>query len=339
MSKLLEKLKKESARVKADSESRGSGGEYTKTDWFKPKVGDNMIRILPHPKKPDEELFFKRVFIHYISIKKKDGSMASSVPVRCLTDLDETCPLCAAYEKVLRKAGDDRDAKAKARNLKPTERYLYNIFDYEQKKIQPFAAPMTVHQGIMEYAEDFGEDMVSISKGRDWKIVKKEDKSKPKNLGISYSARPSMKESSFPEKLKPLLEGMVDLSTLYSDNAKKQMLAYLGVEETEDEEESGDVMEKAEEAERSATKAKKAAKKPEPEEDEEEEDRFAEEKPSKKVVSKTPMPEEDEEEEDDSDEEEEEKPAKKTKAKAKKSADVDVEDDDLDSELRELGVL
>jgi hypothetical protein len=322
MSKLMEKLKKESGRLKEAAASRQDFGP--KIDWFKPQAGENLIRFLPNMK-DEGDLPFRLVRIHYINVKKNDGGFAN-IPARCLQELGETCPICKAYEKTI------KTDKEKAKNFRITERYLYNVLDYKTRKVQPFAAGITVHQVVMDYIDDFGENLFSVDAGRDWKLVQKVDPRKPKGLGTSYSARPGVKDSAVPEKLKPLLEGAVDLSTLYATNEKAKMLAFLG--ETPDEEEEDDVPTSFDEEEEepvkktatSADKAKAAAEaakakakkttKPKDEEEEEDDD--------------LPKFEDDEDEEEDEDDD---KPAKKSKGK------VDVDDDELDQELRDLGVM
>ena len=219
MSKLMEKLKKESGRLKEAAASRTVFGE--KIDWFKPQTGENLIRFLPSTKGKDE-LPFLRVQLHWITVKKNDGGFVN-IAVRCLTELSDTCPVCKAHAVAV-KSGD----KEKMKSFRVAESYLYNVLDYKTRKVQPYGAGITVHQIVFDYADDFGENMFSIDAGRDWKLVKKVDPRKPAGLGTSYTARPGVKDSAIPEKMKPLLEGMMDLSKLYSTNEKANMLAFLG---------------------------------------------------------------------------------------------------------------
>lgn len=310
MSKLMDKLRKEKERLTKSAEGRGN---FEKTDWFRPEKGDNLVRFLPNLEDPDGELPFKHVRTHYIGIEKKDGGTVN-IPVRCLRDFEEDCPVCDEYEKMVRK---DKD---KAKPFRAREAYVYNIIDYKNKSVHPYSAGVTVHEQIMGFADDFSGNIFSTEEGRDWKLVKKVDPRKPAMLGVSYALRPGMKDTALPKKLEALLEGAEDIDKLYEDNERKKMLEWLGydVEDESDEpEEDGiDIEAEFEEEEAPKKKAKKAAakakKKAAPPEFDEDED----------------MPEFDEE------------PAQTKKSKKKsKAAEVDTEDDELDEELKALGVM
>lgn len=306
--KFLEKLKKENERLKKEAENRGN---FEKIDWFKPEMGDNMVRILPR----GDDLPYVEVYVHYIPIQKRDGGTVN-IPIRCLTDVEKDCPLCNAYEKMVKKD------KEKAKNLLRRRVFLYNVINYspKERKVQPYAAGIQVHEQIMGYAADVAEEDVNVfseKSGRDWKIVKSKNPAKKGNFAIEYKVRPSIKATAIPEKVAMLVEGAVDLTTLYpsEEGDLKKMKEYLGggdeEEEAEDfaadfaEEEDAEedlpktkappaAVAKAKAAAERAKAAKPAAKKPEPEE------------------------EEDFEEEED--------------------LGVDSEDEDLEAELRDLGV-
>ena len=95
MSKLLKKLKAEASKLKQKEEERGTFNE--KVPYFTTEKGDNIIRILPNWKDKDE-LFFKPVNIHFgVPITTRDGNVIK-IPVRCLRDFDEDCPLCDEYK-------------------------------------------------------------------------------------------------------------------------------------------------------------------------------------------------------------------------------------------------
>lgn len=297
---LMEKLKKEAVRLKASEKERKT---FDKIDWYTPDEGDNNIRLLPHKDKPDDENPFRRVVVHYMQIKKKDGGYAN-LPFRCLTELDDTCPLCKKFAQ-LQKAGD----KEGAQKFRPAERYLWNVINYKERKVQPYSAPLTVHNEIIGWIDEV--DILN----RDWRLTKK----KGKGIQVEYSVRPSLKDSSITEKMKPLLETMVDLDGLYNENEKKRMLEFIGeeVEEVEDEDLEDDKAERLAAAKAKAAKAKVKAK-PEPEEDEEPE--FAEPKSKAKPAPKKMAVEEDEEEDE--------------------KAEIEVDDDEeLTKELQDLGVM
>lgn len=341
-SSLIDKIKAEQERIKTKKESYGS---YEKIEFFKPAEGDNTIRILPATG-PDE-LPFRTIKLHYISVKKKDGSLAHGIPVRCLHDLGkDECPLCDAAKELY--SGDEKD-KEKAKQMSAKEVNIYNVIDYKTRKVMPYSCGITVHEEIINYLGEHGEELFDLDNGRNWKIVKKVDPRKPKNLGIKYSVRVDIKDSAVPTKLRPLLENVVDLDSLYKDADMKAINAYLeylgfdGVE-TEDEEE-------APKKKAASAPAKKASKPVVEEDEDEEEDDFdfedeEEEKPKKaaKKASKPVVEEDEDEDEDfdleDEDEEEEEKPKKAAKpsaaaSKAKKATKYVEEDEDEDEDLDE----
>ncbi len=224
MSKLLAKLKAEAQRTKSAAETReAQGGEFTKVNWFQPKKGDTSIRILPHWKKPKDELFFLQVRTHFgVTVKGKDGN-EYQIPVRCLRDFEENCPLCDEYDSL------DKEERKTKRDLRATERYLYNIFDYDAKEFKVYAAPTTVHEAVFGWVDDLG-DVTDFAKGRDWKLTKKVDKSKGRMFGTSYDIKPKLTETAVPKKvLAELKEKITDLTTVYSENHREAMEVMLGL--------------------------------------------------------------------------------------------------------------
>lgn len=311
--KFLEKLKKENERLKKDAEARGSGG-FEKIDWYKPEMGDNMIRILHNEK---DEFPYIEAHVHYIPVEKKTGGTVN-IPIRCRQDIGEDCPLCDAYEKMVKK---DKD---KARDLLRRKTFLFNVINYKERKVQPWAAGVTIATDIMGYAADIADEDINVfseDSGRDWKLNKFKDPRKTGNFAIGYKIRPSSKDSPIPEKVAHLVEGAVDLTTLYpaSDDDKKKMLNFLGSPEEEvdmaefEEEEEELPKVKAPPAAVAKAKAAAAAAKTK-----------TAAKPAAKPAAKAKPPVE--EEDDTSFEEDEDL-----------GVDTD-EDEDLEAELRELGV-
>jgi hypothetical protein len=305
-SKLMTKMNNEKVRLEKKAEDSG----FEKVEWFKPKTGENMIRLIPNLNDIENSVMIVKV--HYLPMVTKDGKEVN-VPVRCLQDYahPQKCPACEKNEE-LYKAGDKEEAK----KYRAKEQYLYTVLDYTGKKIAPYAMPMSAHSTIIGYMDDLGESVFDIENGRDWKLVKKIDPSKGKIYGTEYTIRPSMKESSVPEKFKALIDDQTSLSDLYpeSDLAKnkKRMLELMGS--------SSSVEEDEEEYEEEVVRpAKKAAPSPV-------------KKSAPTPVKKKPVVEEDE---DDYGFEEEEEEAPKSKPKAKSKAKVDI-DEDLEDELNSL---
>jgi hypothetical protein len=313
MSKLAQKIAKEKARLEKKASERVS---FEKIDWYKPNNGENLIRLLPNV--ADEDEFpFKQVKIHYIA-KELDDGRSVDIPVRCLTDFEKDCPVCNAHQKAMKAKNKELSSK-----LRPQERYLYNVLDYNSKKVQPWAAGVTVHQLIMEHAGDL-DNPFDPAGGRDWKLVKKTDSRKPRPLNVSYSIRPTPKDSSIPSKFATMIEeGAIDLETLYATEELAAMKAFLenldldGGDDDEDEDE------------RPAKKKSKSKARDDEDEEEEEDDEEEE-------ADDDDSDDEDEEDDDEEDEEEEDAAAlKKAKAKAaaaKAKAKSKVEDDEDEEE-------
>ena len=312
---LKDRLKEEAERIKKQEEERGA--KFEKIETFKPVVGNNLIRILPNQKDPDMD-FFKRVALHFIPYKKKDGS-AVEIPARCLNDLGEDCPFCAENERLFREG--DKDGAKKFRAL---ERFVYLIVDYSKKEIVPYVAGSNVHAEIIKWCEDINP------LEHDWTLTKKYDAAKGKQFGTSYSIRPSIKPTDLPTKITAMLEDeenpVVDIDKLYASNELEKMNEYLGLDE-----ERPAPKKKVEEKK---TETKKFAGKSKPKMDDdddprfsgksdEEEDEFPEDRHAKKKLAekKAKTIDEDEEEEENED-----------------LGDFESEDDDLNEELRRMGV-
>ena len=322
---VMDKLRKEAKRLK---EVEGEKKTFEKIDWYTPDKGDNNIRLLPHKDKPETSVPFRRVVVHYLPVKKNAGGFAN-IPVRCLTELDDTCPLCKKFTQ-LQKAGD----KDGAMRMRPSERYLWNVINYKDVKVQPYSAPLTVHNELMGWVadEDSNPDGIDIL-SRDWRLTKKPGK----GIQVDYSVRPSMKDSVIAPKMKTLLEAMVDLDSLYNDNEKTKMLAFIGEEPEADDDKEVEADEDDDKAERLAAAKAKAAKakvkaKPEPEDEDapeddgDDDDGFA---PAKAKKDSTPPAKG--------------KPMSKAKPKdeeeeIEEEAEVNTDDEDLEKELRDLGV-
>jgi hypothetical protein len=271
-----------------------------------------------------------------------------------LRDFEEDCPICTAFAKMVKST--DVKTKEEANWLRPSTKFLVNIVNYQDRKVQPFAMALSVFNSITGWMEEFGTPIYDIEAGRDFKLIKKVKAGK-----TEYEVRPSMKDTAIPEKLMGLIEGCSDLETLYSENNREKMEAYvesIGYEADadDDEDEEEDRAAAARAKAKSAVVKKKAAPVVEEDEDEDEDE---EEVPKSKLKSKSKDEDEDDEDEEadaddeiEDDEDEEEVPVKKkpspksapvkAKAKAKPAADedfgVDLDDDDLDKEFENLDV-
>jgi len=340
---LMKKLKEMAKKVKEKAENRES--DFEKIDWFKPELGENSIRFLPHWKKPDDSLPWVELRIHFIP-KVSNSGKQYVIPARCLSDFEEDCPLCVAYEKLMN-SGDKEGAK----RLRPQTRFIYNLLNYKDRKVQPYMCGQQIHVLLASWIGDVDGNLFDIDSGYDFKLVKSQKAGVPKMVGTSYGLRPLLKPSSIPEKLRVLLESMPDLSKMYDTKEIKVMNEFLGTKSSEEEEEEEDERPSRSSVERAKLASSKARARMPDEDDEEEQ-----EAPRKKVAKKAPVEEDEDEqeaprkkvakkapvEEDEDEQENMFKPKKKPFAAKSKPVeddeDEEVDDDDLEQELRKLGV-
>ena len=371
-SSLMDRLRKKAEEAEKRKEERQSFGDEA---WFKPEEGDNRLRILPHWKKPDDEFFFVERVIHYVPVKKDDGTTYNA-PVRCLRDLKnkegkpapKSCPYCNAFDEI--RASDPKSKLL--RDLRVTRRALYNIINYGLKgkpvepKLEMWACPETVHEDILQWIGDLDE-FWQLDEGRNWRVRKSIDKKRGPLLGTSYKVYPDMKDSSLSAKLRPMVEELPNLDGIWpeepvdrlnaglellgleeysmwaeladDDKPKKKKISKKVVVEDEVEDEEYDEEDDEEEVEKPKKKSlKKKSKKVVDDEDDDEDDEEEVEKPKKKSLKKKSKKVVDDDEDDD---EEKEKPKKSFKKKSKKADlddDLGLEDDELEDELRDLGI-
>lgn len=344
--KLAAKAKKLEKRK--EEREASSGGFAT---MFKPRVGDQFIRVLPHWEKPNSELgedefFFVEKAIHYIP-KVLDSGTTINIPVPCQKEQlgEESCLMCDAVAYLKRKASKAKDLKkekaakalsTKAGKIRKQTKSLYNILDYGKKgeieaNVAVWACPETVHEDIMEWAGDLG-DFSDLDEGRDWRLKKKVDK-KRGPIGTSYKVIPNMKDTKVPVKLRELLEGddgMRNLNNVWTEDPTEDMekaLTILGIElDTAAPEEDADDTE----VEAKATK-KKVSKK----------------KTTKRAGAKKAKPKEEVEEEPEEDAEYDpsagfasdgEEETGEEEGDLGDDLGIDASDDELEAELKDLGV-
>ena len=357
--KLFQKVLGAAKKIREDNESKGQA--FEKVDWFIPQDGKVRIRLLPNPKDPDN-FFWKEVHTHFMPIKKKNGQMAQ-IPVRCLSDFDEPCPMCAAYAK-LSKSKDAEKADASTR-MRPVTRYLVNIIVYDEEKgsakVQPYAMQSSVFTGVTEIMDELQVVAYDLEEGRDLKLIRKN-----KNGRTEYQVLPVAASSAVPTKLRPLLKAAVDLDSLYTQNEGERMREYLeivGIEVEEDEDEEpikkkgkavddDDVVDSDDDED---VDDDDDAEEEDDDADEEEDDEDAEEEASDEEEDEDDDSDDDDDDDDeDEDEEEEESPrerAAKAKAKLKSKAEPvvkkkskksddygDEPDEDLEKEFEEMGI-
>lgn len=232
MKKMLEK------KEKFDEEKK-ERSQFVKVDWFKPEEGEQKIRLLPHIKdlkaKEHKNDAIREVYLHYV------GNGKGGFNVRCEEDLKSgsKCPFCEKSKKLYDAAGDDKDKKEKARQFRRSRKFLVNVLNYEEKKIQPWTFGQQIFDDLVEFlGGDYGNPL-DLNDGRDWRLKKILDPKKGK-LGVQYKITPIASESKIPDKAKTLLDEMTDVGTLYSESGLKAMKKFLGGDDEDEEEEEFD---------------------------------------------------------------------------------------------------
>jgi len=221
---LADKLRAEKEKLEKESESRG-GGEFTKVNWFTPEKGNNFVRFVKNPvddESGDPILWVERTMHFGIPIKKKDGGIAK-ISGRCPRDLGHSCPMCDKYEELI--TSGDKEA---ANDFKPTVRYFYNVIDYKKKEAGVLTGGQMIHKDVVE-SIDLGVNFWDTEKGLDFRLIKEVEPGKPARFGTKYSVKPAKIEiTAIPEKLRPELENVIDLNTLYNEDMSDKMVEAFG---------------------------------------------------------------------------------------------------------------
>ena len=71
-----------------------NAGNSTKADFWKPKVGDNKIRLVPYKDKATGNFFFEELMVHF-----KLGKTRTCI-VNCPAQFGNYCPICARLEEM-----------------------------------------------------------------------------------------------------------------------------------------------------------------------------------------------------------------------------------------------
>lgn len=167
------------------------------------------------------------------------------------------CPICEYYnwlwkESDTKPADEAKSLQTQARNIKPVERYYYNVIVRQvvnpstqevQKNVGPkiLSIGKTLHKSIIEAIvgrEDIGEpplgDVTDLLKGRDFKIIKSMRQS-GKDAYPTYDNSKFLEPSPLgePDDVKRWLENVHDLVALRvvldAEELKKQLKIHLGL--------------------------------------------------------------------------------------------------------------
>jgi len=162
----------------------------SRTFGWKPKNGDNRIFVLP----PASEFVTNLDGVeglawefrgHYFRIEGRQGEAT-----RCLQDLGQKCPACAAWKAFSNSA--DPGLKDMAKQVRPAVHYVFNIIDLTDpaKGVQRWGANWTCWTKIMEIAADPSWGYVYDPKNGVAFVVALTPGNQSKTGHNSYSVRP-----------------------------------------------------------------------------------------------------------------------------------------------------
>ena len=182
---LKKKVVKKNSGTNIDTVRRVFAGLDEGEKWWKPKIGKNIIRILPS--NLDDGNVAYHAIQHYGF--KVDGQNRA---FPCLSAFGKPCPVCRLI--ALNDTDMDPDIKEACNNLSPRHSYIMNIIDRTKPDSGPrlYSAPKSVMKEIyyLFNDDDYG-DITSEADGRDLKIDRSGE-----GLQTRYSVRISPKTSA-----------------------------------------------------------------------------------------------------------------------------------------------
>lgn len=307
-------LNMDALRQKKEKRSGGFG--------WKPKAGENTIRVLP----PSQEYFEGDVddfAIEYqVHFLKQEGY--DTVVSRCLRDKGEYCPVCEAAAKF--KDSKDAELQAFAKDIRRGEQHAMNILDLDREGggVQGYVCGYNVYNAILEFAANpkWG-DLLSPEEGRDI-VLKLTPGSEARSGYNTYAVSPDPEKTDVTEILEEECEDwQADLDELPS-----LVTGYLGENElVAILDRMGFPVQKAEKVEkedggstaRSRRRARKVEKEPEDEYEAEDEGDEDDEEDAQDPEGEPEDDEEDDKEDEDEDDKEEEKPAPRKRPTRKRN--------------------
>lgn len=199
---------------------RTSGQGYTKVNWYKPKMGENALRLLPNPSDANA-IYWKECLVHYIPIQTKKGMVR--VTVRSLVDFGEECPIMKHYDEMFAK-----DPTA-AKGARPQRKFLFNVIDYSEvsgSPIKVWAIGVQLFDQLMNYLAQLQSKGTNLDEDFDFKLIKKTSN---RAGGMpDYQLIPVMKKTAVPGKIKDLIQSQsCNLNEIYQDNRRKEIEAFV----------------------------------------------------------------------------------------------------------------
>jgi len=194
---------------------------------WKPKDGDNLIRIMP-PWSEDVDTFFVQGGSHF-----NVGPQGKIFSCPQQADNSAECFLCDLVERL--DAGDEAD-REEAKDLKVRRSWMVNVVDLKDPDagVRVWAAGVKAFKQLLEYIEDadYG-DVTDPNEGYDVKVTKS-----GKGMNTEYNVRCAKNPTKF--KYPDLLDGLTDLeSFLTYESADAMEAAFNGVDAPDEGEEVG----------------------------------------------------------------------------------------------------
>ena len=151
----------------------GQGGGI---DRWKPSIGENYIRVVPHTLRYFTETVADVGFMFYSHFGiGPDGNQSMVVCARS-ANKKARCPVCESVAS-LRKTGDPRD-QAMAGKMVGKRRHLVNIIDLSGEKetakgIQVYECGGSVYDSILQWCNEKWGDPVALEDGRNLTLTMK----------------------------------------------------------------------------------------------------------------------------------------------------------------------
>ncbi|WP_199153499.1 hypothetical protein [Chromobacterium sp. ASV23] len=221
MSALLEMLAKRSAAIK------GASGNREKA--ITPESGATRYRILPSWRKTadgnfdSQAEFFHEFGQHFI---KGVGETKPKAVYLCLSKTyGRQCPVCDKLAEGIAKSYDD-DVINALKEAKAQGKYLFNVLmpesgDPNTPKI--LALPPTVAQQIFDNITEWGEEMISLTGGRDVIIERTGT-----GLSTKYAVRVHPKTTDVPAAVMNKIHDLDEWVKQENDEQERRALASIG---------------------------------------------------------------------------------------------------------------
>jgi hypothetical protein len=273
--------------------------EIGQGDFFKPKEGENRVRILPPWNK--NGLWFQEATLHY-GLNNEKGQERG---FPCLKQFGKDCPICEKIEEL--KEGGSEDKKM-AERIGTRTKFYANVLDRKTNAVLIWGFSRKTLGILLGYdsdKEDYG-DITNPETGFDIVI----DRTGTGKLDTRYQIRckPKSSEVDMEEvELHNLSQEVID--DMDEEELQEIVEANFGMAKKSKKKSSDEDEDDEEEDEEEAPKKKKSK-------DSDDEDEDDEEEPRKKKAKK-------DEDEDEDEEEEEDEPKKKKKSKKEDDEDED----------------